>query len=139
VLTFGLVVEGIYDVAVLTELIKKCAVGHAHVVPRICRSKGALVKNFPKFLEGFRYDKAGGPVDKALVVCDADNHNSTTLIEEMKHKYHGRTYPFPVEPLVIVQKLEAWLLADHKALSIVCHQEVPEVRESIEDIRHYRK
>ena len=133
-LTFGLIVEGMYDVEVLTTFIRKCAGANTQVVPRPCGSQSTLMKNFPKFLEGFRHDNAGGHVDKALVIRDADNKNPTTLITTMRERYRDRNYPFPVESLVIVQKLEAWLLADHNALSVVCSQGVPEIQESIEDI-----
>jgi hypothetical protein len=133
-LTFGLVVEGVYDVSALTEFIKKCVGDNTQVVPRPCGSKSTLMKHFPEFLEGFRHDNAGGPVDKALVIRDADNRNPTTLITTMRDRYRDRHYLFPVESLVIAQMLEAWLLADHNALSVVCNQGVPAIQESIEDI-----
>ena len=37
----------------------------------------------------------------------------------MRRELAGHRYGFPVEPLVIVQELEAWLLADEQALQNV--------------------
>jgi len=37
----------------------------------------------------------------------------------MQDRIAGRTYPFPTRLLVIVQELEAWLLADEHAISSV--------------------
>jgi len=133
-LTFGLIVEGVYDVAALTEFIQKCAGDDIEVVPHPCGSKSTLMKKLPLFLERFRHAKAGAPVDKALVIRDADNQNANALIRQMRDSSHNREYPFPVEPLVVVQTLEAWLLADNEALSAVCGQIVPEVHEIIESI-----
>ena len=52
----------------------------------------------------------------------------------MRDSYHNREHPFPGEPLVVVQTLEAWLLADNEALSAICGQLVPAVHEIIESI-----
>ncbi len=118
-LTFGLMIEGFYDVAVLKELIQKCASSEVEVIGRPCGPKGSLMKRFPGFLEEFRYIKQGSNVDKALVIRDADNKDPAELIERMQSKISGRTYPFPVKLLVAVQELEAWLLADESAISAV--------------------
>ena len=52
----------------------------------------------------------------------------------MRDRYRDRHYPFPVESLVIAQMLEAWLLADHNALSVVCNHTIHAIQESIEGI-----
>jgi len=77
------------------------------------------MKKFPGFLEHFRHVNAGFPVDKAIVVRDADHKNSEALISQMESKISGRTYPFGRNLLVAVEKMEAWLLADDQALSSV--------------------
>src|SRR6266446_3826546 len=61
--------------------------------------------NYRVFLERFRHAKAGAPVDKALLIRDADNQNANDLIRQMRDSSHNREYPFPVEPLVVVQTL----------------------------------
>ena len=138
-LTFGLVVEGDYDEAVLTEFIRKCAGHDVEIVSRVCNPKGSLMKRFPGFLEEFRYVKQGMPVDRAMVIRDADMREPHGLLREMESKVAHRTYEFsPVRFVVIVRELEAWLLADSKAISTVISaysgRVVPEVNESIEAI-----
>jgi hypothetical protein len=95
--TFGLIVEGEYDEAVLRELILKCAGGNIEIISRLCGSAGALMNRFLGFLEEFRYVKQGEPVDKALVIRDADRKDPPELIEKMQSKIARRTYPFPVQ------------------------------------------
>lgn len=54
-------------------------------------------------------------IEKLLIIADADGRDPSRLADDIKRKFVGR-YPFPVVPLVIVQALEAWLLADARAL-----------------------
>jgi hypothetical protein len=89
-LTFGLVVEGDYDEAVLTEFIRRCAGHDVEIVSRVCNPRGSLMKSFPGFLEEFRYVKQGTPVDRALVVRDADMREPHTLLQEMEAKIAHR-------------------------------------------------
>jgi hypothetical protein len=66
------------------------------------------MKRFPGFLEKFRYVKQGTPVDRALVVRDADMREPHELLREMEAKIAHRTYAFsPVRFIVIVRTLEA--------------------------------
>ncbi len=113
----GLVVEGPYDEAALSELVRKCTSSEVRVICRPCRSAFQLMKQFPGFLEDFRHVDQGFPVDKAIVIRDADRQNPDDLIAKMEARITGRIYPFPRKFLVIVQELEAWLLADEAALS----------------------
>lgn len=115
----GLIVEGIYDEAALTELVRKCAASEVQVICRPCGSATQLMKKFPGFLESFRHAIAGVPVDKAIVVRDADHKNPNDLIARMEDRVSGRIYPFPRKSLIAVQELEAWLLGDEEALSRV--------------------
>jgi hypothetical protein len=137
-LTFGLIVEGVYDEAVLTECIHKCVGFDVDVISRVCGPKGSLMSRFTGFLEEFRYVKHGSHVDKALVVRDADKKAPGALIAAMKARIARRTYPFPVYCLVIVQELETWLLADSAALSQVTREygggSVAEINEPLEGI-----
>jgi len=131
-LTYGLIVEGVYDEAALVELIQKCLQGNIDVVARPCG--GSLMNKFPGFLEEFRYVKQGTHVDKAMVVRDADAKDPNEVLQRMAAKIVGRTYPFPVKFVAIVRELETWLLADREALSAVTGRMVPEIDEPLEGI-----
>jgi len=115
----GLVVEGSYDEAALSELVQKCALLETKVICRPCGNAFQLTKKFPGFLEDFRHVNLGLPVDRAIVIRDADHKNPSDLIARMEGKIIGRNYPFPTRLLVIVEELEAWLLADEAAISLV--------------------
>lgn len=118
-LLFGLIVEGTYDEAALTELVQQCVSSEVGVISRRCGNRVQLMRKFPAFLEEFRHAKEGSPVDKALVVRDADHKNPAELLLKMEARITGRVYRFPCKLLVIVEELEAWLLADEKALTTV--------------------
>ncbi len=132
--TFGVVVEGDYDREALGELIRKVTEGDLDIYIRVCRSSNFLMRNFPAFLEDFRHVKRGSCVDKAIVVRDADNKNPQELIQKMEQRIQERSYPFSVFFVIIVQELEAWLLADQDAISTVTGRPVPRVNEPLEDI-----
>lgn len=109
--TIGLIVEGSFDEAALQELVKRCSAVATTVIPRPCGGKKRLFSRFPGFLEEFRYIKEGSNVDKALVICDADQKDPQAEIGRLVGMITTRKYPFPVKYCVIVQGLEAWLLA----------------------------
>ena len=132
--TFGLIVEGNYDASVLTELIQRCSVDNIDVVSRPCSPKGDLMRKFRGFLEEFRWVKQGAPVDKALVIRDADAKYPQALIRAMDDRIADRIYPFPVKFVVIVRELETWLLADSEALAKVTARTAPEHNEPLEGI-----
>ena len=117
--TFGLVVEGVYDEAALTEFVRKCLEAEVEVIIRQSEDSARLMRRFPGFLEEFRYVKAGSNVDKAIVIRDADRRRPAELVKRMEGKISNRRYPFPVELLVVVEELEAWLLADEIAIEAV--------------------
>ena len=118
-LTVGLVVEGVYDEAAITELVLKSVPSEAGAICRRCGNAIQLMRKFPGFLQEFRFAKDGSPVDKALVIRDADHKNPRELITGMDGRIGNRNFPFPVNLLVIVEELEAWLLADEEAISLV--------------------
>jgi len=126
--TFGLVVEGNDDETAIAEMIKKCAKTEVKVISRQCGGKAQLMRKFTGFLEDFRHVKAGTKVDKALVIRDADQKNPVQLINDMHGKINNRNYPFPVKLLVVVQELEAWLLADETAVSTVTGRPTPTIQ-----------
>ena len=141
-LTVGLVVEGFYDEAVLKELIQKCTASDVDIICRPCGNAPQLLKQFPGFLEEFRHAKQGSHVDKAVVIRDADRKNPQELIARMEGRIAGRKYPFPTRLLVIVQELEAWLLADEHAISGVTgrtHAATPRPEELIDPKEKLRR
>ena len=133
-LAVGIIVEGDYDAAVLSEFIRKCIADNVEVIARPCGR--SVMQRFRGFLEEFRYLKRGAPVDKALVIRDADNRDPQVLISAMTTRYADRSYPFPVTPFVIVQELETWLLADNHALSQICNRMVPDIQATLEEIEN---
>ncbi|SRR5579875_1528419 len=119
--TYGIVVEGYYDVAALTEIIKKCLSNEIEIISYTCATKGPLMNKFQGFLDllDLRHTKQGSHIHKAFVVRDADNKDPNELLNKMRSKVASRTYPFEVKFIIIVQELETWLLADEEAISRV--------------------
>ncbi len=126
-LFIGLIVEGIYDEAALTELVRKCAPPDVRVICRPCGNATQLMKKYPGFRQEFRHAKDGTPVDKALVIRDADHKNPAELLAKMEARIVNRVYPFPRKLLIVVEELEAWLLADEEALSFVTGKAVRQI------------
>jgi uncharacterized protein DUF4276 len=137
--TFGLIVEGTYDAAAITEWIRKCFESDIDVRARLCAQKGSLMKKFAGYLSGFHWDNHGGPVDKAFVIRDADGKDPQELINIMKSRIADRLPIFPVEFLVIIQELETWLLADENAIAQVIGTRVPEIHRHLEEIRNAKE
>ncbi len=126
-LCVGLIVEGAYDEATLRELAQKCVPSEARIICRRCDSRVQLLRKFPAFLEDFRHANNGAPVDKALVIRDADHKNPAELIAKMEAKITNRMYSFPRRLVIAVEELEAWFLADEEALSFVTGRKVRRV------------
>lgn len=136
--TYGVVIEGEYDEAALTEIIKKCLPGKIEIIPRKCGGKDKLMAKFPTYLESFRHEKQGFHVDKAIVIRDAHGKDSEELKERMESKIENRNYPFKVKFIIVVQELEAWLIADEIAMSKATQSRsgktIAKVNENIESI-----
>jgi hypothetical protein len=137
-ITYGIVIEGSYDEAVLTELIKKCLPNEIEIIPRLCGGESLLMKRFPGFLKEFCYVKEGSHVDKAFVIRDADNKDPHELLEKLRNTIKDRSLTFEVKFVIIIQELEAWLLADEEAISRVTQSRsgrtVSKVKEDLESI-----
>ncbi|MBI3668145.1 MAG: DUF4276 family protein [Acidobacteria bacterium] len=120
--SYGLIVEGFYDKAVLTQLVQKIESADAKIVVRVCRDAGRLMGG----LSGYLRELAGReePIDKALVVRDADGLDPTALEEEMAQRVQGMKPPFPrgVHFCAVQQAMEAWLLADVDAIDSVARE-----------------
>lgn len=128
--TFGIVVEGVYDEQVISALVEKIFPEKCRCLCRPTGGKHNLMKKFPGFLEEF----SSSAVDKALVVRDADRKPLNQIRNKMEGKVEGRSFPFPVKFCVIQDAMEAWLLADEKAISRVVGKDIPRVNEDLESI-----
>jgi hypothetical protein len=135
---YGIVIEGKYDEVALSEIIKKILARDITLIPRRCGDKDRLITTFPAYLESFRYENQGSNVDKAIVIRDAHGKDPEKLKEIMKSKIVSRKYPFEVKFIIIIQELEAWLLADEQAISKVTQSRsgklVGRVNESLETV-----
>ncbi len=117
--SYGLVVEGDYDSGVFEEIIRKvCPDAHETRV-LIAGGSARVRKKFLGLLRGLEHvTSQGGPVEKALVICDADCKDPTEIEAQMKRSAEGRRFSFPagVSFHVVKQEMETWLLADPGAM-----------------------
>ncbi len=110
----ALVAEGPYDEGVLKDLIRRIRDDRPDVHSRICR--GSLGGRYVRQLRELRHEAS---FEKALVVSDAHGRSPEALVAELRREIQNVWLPFPVHYVVVVQELEAWLLADHLALDSV--------------------
>lgn len=127
---FGIVVEGQYDEIVLKELIPKCLGTACEIESRAWSTSGGVARKFCNSLNEFKYIG----IEKAFVVRDSDGKDPLSLIADMRARVGNRQYPFPVNLIVIVQELEAWLLADERAIAAVTSRPVHRQADPIESI-----
>ena len=127
---FGIVVEGPCDELVLKELIPRCLGSDCEIESRAWSTSGGVARKFCNSLNEFKYIG----IDKAFVVRDSDGKDPLVLTANMRGRIGDRQYPFPVNFIVIVQELEAWLLADEKAIAAITSRPVPRQPDPIESI-----
>jgi len=108
--TIDLIVEGIYDQAVYPVLLRRCRSG-VNLITRVC--KGPVIGKFPGLVA--ELNRSGRRIEKVIVVSDADGEKPEVLEREFKRRLVG-TYRFSVVPMIVVEALEAWLIADPLAL-----------------------
>ncbi|MBI4608635.1 MAG: hypothetical protein HY726_06495 [Candidatus Rokubacteria bacterium] len=120
-MSYGIVVEGPYDVPVYEELIRKICSADLEVFSRPAGGVSRLMGSFPKLLKELQYIKRGGPVDKALVVRDSDIKDPALLEREMTRKITGYTFAFPkgVQFHAVRREMETWLMANERAVNLV--------------------
>ena len=114
----GLVVAGPCDEAIHTTFVRRIRPELA-VHCRPCKDDPRVTRLFKEFLEEFKFVNAGGPIDKAVVIRDAHRRARTQLLEKLMASFDPHCYPFPVKFVIVLPEPEAWLLADHEALSAV--------------------
>jgi hypothetical protein len=105
-----LIVEGIYDQTVYPVLAKRCRDG-VRTITRQCR--GPVISKLPGVLDYLGHTQSG--IERVLVIFDSDGRNPEELQREVRRKLI-RKYGFEVTPIVVVEALEAWLIADPVAV-----------------------
>lgn len=119
--SYGIIVEGKYDSAVYEAIIQRLTSQEVPIKALEVGGKVSLMRKFPGLLRAFEHILDGGPVEMAVVIQDADGKDADEIEAEMRAKIEGRTFPFRlgVQVFVVRQAVEAWLLADERAVSAV--------------------
>lgn len=120
-MSYGIVVEGPYDVSVYEELIRKICSANVEIIPRPVGGVPCLMGGFPKLLKELEHVRRGRPVDKALVIRDADRGDPDTIEGLMMRRIQGQSFSFPrgVQLIAVRRDMETWLLADEEAVNAV--------------------
>lgn len=108
-ITIGLIVEGEYDGAAIPVFLRRCRSG-VRVVTRKCR--GSVTGRLGGILAEL---ERSSRADKVLIISDADGQEPRTVLRAVESRLASQ-YRFTVVPLVIVEMLEAWFIADQQAL-----------------------
>ncbi len=143
--SYGIIVEGEYDIGTYEELIWKICGRMVQVESRDTRGRVRYKnKKIAGYLRSFEHVSAGGgSVDKALVIRDADRKDAAIVEQEIWDRIGNRAPLFPrgISAHAICQEMETWLLADHNAINKVAQtrnarDEVQRVGESLEEIQN---
>lgn len=155
---YGIVVEGPYDVAVLSELIPRILSRDVPVIPRPCfarviankqlltllrdlqdemerRLRERVLKNLQDEIEVWSHQKA-------LVIRDSGGKDPKIIEAELTQKVQERPWAFShgVHVCIIRREIETWLPADVEAVKAVAEkrggQAVAEVQGALEDIEY---
>jgi hypothetical protein len=132
------VLEGTYDTAIFTELLPRvCGADIEIASPIEANGSGRLMKRFPVWLKRFEHITPAGPVDRALVIRDANGRNPGEVEAEMLAKIAPRYYSFPegVRVHAVRRQVETWLLADEHAIATVAGKKVSMVRGILEEVQ----
>lgn len=138
--SYGIIVEGPYDVAIIREFIARICAADVQIIPRPCLGKDNLRKGLLGYLDTLRSELQGRGVEKALVIQDAGGKNPRAVEAELMQRIGKREWPFPhgVHACAIRREVETWLLADVAAVNSVARarggREVAEVQGTLEDI-----
>jgi len=119
--SYGLIVEGSYDAPVLKRLTVRVDSPDARVHVRECGGVGTLRKKVVAFLRSLEFADAGAPVERALIFVDTDGHPPDEVEAELRQVIDGIEFKFPrgIGICPVHHELEAWLLADERAINRV--------------------
>jgi len=110
--TIGLIVEGPYYEAAIPIFVGRCRAG-VKIITRKCR--GSVTGR----LAGILAELDRTPrIERVFAISDADGEEPTRLLFAMRTRI-ADNYRFVVTPIIIVEMLEAWLIADSEALKHV--------------------
>lgn len=138
--SYGIVVEGVYDTPVYGELIRKICSAGVEIVAREAGGVPRLMRVLPALLRDFEHVRQGRPVDKALVIRDSGGKDRGSLEQLMADRIRGQAFSFPrgIQVYAVVRAMETWLLADVDAINIVGlsrgGRPVAAVQETVENI-----
>jgi Mor family transcriptional regulator len=138
--SYGLIVEGDYDVAVYGTLICKIAPDVGTVIPRPVGGVTKLPRLLPALLRDLEFVVSGRPVDKVMVIRDTNGKSATALEEQLAQRIHGQAFAFPrgIQFHATRRTAETWLLADPAAVNTVAKarrgRQVSEVHGELEEI-----
>jgi hypothetical protein len=93
--SYGIIIEGQYDAGVYEELIRKICHEAKVVKVRETGGREQLMKKFPGLLRTFEHEMPAGPVDKAMVIQDADCRDVAAIETRMRDSISRRNYSFP--------------------------------------------
>jgi hypothetical protein len=140
--SYGLIVEGQFDAGVYEELIRKICPEVNDIRVRIAGDRAQIMKKFASLLRTMEHITAqGGPVDKALVIRDADCLDAAKIEAEMHKSASRQGFAFPegIGFHAVKQEMETWLLADPNAINRVAAlrsgRPVPRVPDPLECIQ----
>jgi hypothetical protein len=119
--SYGIVVEGDFDKAVFCELIHKIRGQALPVRPRVCGGVPKLKKNFSALLRDLEHAHNGNPVDRVLVIRDADGGDPPTLEDDLAARIESQKFAFRygVRFYAVAQQMDTLLLADPGAINRV--------------------
>lgn len=138
--SYGIVVEGPYDVAIFRELIRRVLSRDVPIISRPCFGKDNLKKDLLTHLRNLQDEMHGRGVEKALVIRDSDRKEPKDIEAELTSRIERRAWTFThgVHVCVIRREVETWLLADAAAVSAVAEarggRPVSGVQGTLEDI-----
>jgi hypothetical protein len=82
--SYGVIVEGQFDVGVYEEFIRKICPEAHDIKARDAGGCAQLMKKFPSLLRSLEHvTQQGGPIDKALVIRDADCRDVAAIEAKM--------------------------------------------------------
>jgi hypothetical protein len=157
--SYGLIVEGPYDVAIIPELIPRILARDVPIISRPCFGKDNLNKNVLAFLRDLQDKMKARRVQetalrnlqdetevwryqKALVIRDSGGKDPGKIEAELTRKVHEWRWEFShgVHVCVVRREVETWLLADAAAVNAIAQKKggraVANVQGRLEEIVH---
>jgi len=140
--SYGVIVEGQFDVGVYEEFIRQICPEAHDIKARDAGGCAQLMKKFPSLLRSLEHvTQQGGPVEKALVIRDADCRDAAAIEAKMQESVSRHRFLFPggVGLHAVKQEMETWLLADPEAINRVAASRggkaIPRVPDPLEDLQ----